>query len=71
MVVVPAVSPVTRPEDEPIEATEGLLLVHVPPAELSESVVVPVKQTLGVPKIGVGESNTVTTVSVVHPVASV
>jgi len=47
MVVVPVVPPVTVPVEEPIAATDGLLLVHVPPATLSVKVVARPAQTGG------------------------
>jgi hypothetical protein len=52
MVAVPAETPVTMPVDEPIDATDGVLDVQVPPGVASARVVVPVAQTVNVPVIG-------------------
>jgi len=46
IVVKPAATPVTRP-DVPIVATAVLLLDHVPPAVVSNSVVVSARHTRG------------------------
>ena len=45
MVVVPGETPVATPVAGSIEATPGLLLIHVPPAVPSVKVIVPVVQT--------------------------
>ena len=52
MVTTPAATPVTKPEDEPMEATAGLELLHVPPGGVQLKVVVPPAHTLNVPVIG-------------------
>lgn len=49
IVAVPAVSPFTTPEDEPMVATAVLLLVQLPPLVASLSVVVLPMQRLAVP----------------------
>ena len=54
IVLVPAVTPVTRPVALPTVATPGLVLVHVPPPVASVSCVVAPVQTVGVPIIGTG-----------------
>ena len=51
---MPVVTPVTSPEDEPTVATDGVLLVQVPPNVASVSVVVAVPQIINVPAIGAG-----------------
>ena len=40
MVTAPTPTPVTVPEEEPIDTINGLLLVHVPPPDPSVSVLV-------------------------------
>lgn len=45
IVVVPADMPVTMPEDEPMVATDGLLLLHVPPGVALVMVMVPSTHT--------------------------
>ena len=52
IVVVPAETPVTIPDADPIVATAGVLDVQVPPGVASASVVVPVTHTVNVPVIG-------------------
>ena len=61
MVVVPVATPVTIPLVEPMVATDGLLLVHVPPVVGSVRVVVAPTHTNGVPPIVPGAVLTVTT----------
>lgn len=51
IVVVPADIPVTTPVELTV-ATEGLLLLHVPPAVVSESVIVVPTQVEEAPMIG-------------------
>ena len=51
IVVLPGKMPVTIPEDEPTEATNGLLLLHMPPVVESLSAVVAPGQTLSMPPI--------------------
>jgi hypothetical protein len=72
IVAVPVATPVTRPEPEPIVATDGLLLVHVPAGVASVKVIFDPMQTTEVPPIaaGVGLMLTVTAPSVPqHPAA--
>lgn len=59
-------APVTIPDAEPTEAILGLLLTHVPPAGVADSVVVVPGQILSVPLI-VGSALTVTVVVAAHP----
>ena len=68
---VPANSPVTIPDDEPMMATVVLLLVHVPPAGVEFSVVVNPTQTVSVPVMFVGLALIVTIAVLIQPVASV
>ncbi len=59
---MPLVSPFTRPLEEPIVATAGVELVHVPPAGAEVSVVVPEGHIERVPEmaeIGFTETKTV------------
>ena len=65
----PGATPLTMPPDVTV-AFAGLLLVHIPPAVPSLSVVVPPTHTLGVPPIGTGDELTVTTVAVEQPLPS-
>jgi hypothetical protein len=51
MVVVPPVTPVTIPEDEPIVAIDVLLLVHTPPVVESVNEIFPPTHTLVAPVI--------------------
>ena len=67
IVATPADSPVTTPVDESIEATAGLLLLHVPPAPSNKGVVEP-SQTFVVPDIAPGVEFTVTLNVAEHPV---
>jgi len=52
--VVPPVTPVTIPDDEPTVALAVLLLVHVPPAGVDVSVILAPGQAIDGPAIGVG-----------------
>ena len=52
------------PVDEPTAAIAELLLLHVPPAEISVKVVVAVWQTLVPPEIGAGVPVTETVIYV-------
>ena len=52
MVDVPADTPVTIPDAEPIVATAGVLLLQVPPVVVLESVVVAPMHVVSVPVIG-------------------
>lgn len=49
MVDVPAAMPLTTPPGDVMVATPGVLLVHVPPVTLLESVVLPAMQVLSTP----------------------
>ena len=70
IVLMPADRPVTIPVSEPMEATVVLLLLHVPPAEVSLSATVaPIHTTVG-PRITVGSGLTVTTLVTEHPTPS-
>lgn len=71
MVTVPADTPSTNPDVEPIVAIPVLLLLHTPPAVASFKVVVPSTQTLVTPVIEDGKGFTVTTVVVRQPVGKV
>jgi hypothetical protein len=60
MIAVPAITPDTMPEPEPIVATEVLLLLHMPPGVALDNVtVLPIQVTVG-PVIGDGNGLTVT-----------
>ena len=52
MLAVPADTPVTIPEDEPIAATDALLVVHEPPETISLRLSVPPAATVAPPRIG-------------------
>jgi hypothetical protein len=71
IIEVPADTPLTIPELEPIVATAVVPLVQVPPVERSDNGVVAPLQTLCEPDVGNGRGFTVTTVVVVQPVGSV
>ena len=60
MVTVPNDNPETIPVDEPMLATNGLLLVQEPPDMPSVKVVVVPKQTVEEPEIAAGAVTTVT-----------
>jgi hypothetical protein len=64
---VPDDTPDTVPLDEPIEATEVLLLLHVPEPEMSLSVVAEDTHTLVVPVIVAGAAVTETMVVAIFP----
>ena len=68
MVVVPAVNAETSPVPDVMVATAVLVLLHVPPVETSDRVVVVPAQIVVVPVIGV-VGFTVTMAVVVHPPA--
>jgi hypothetical protein len=57
---LPDATPVTVPVEEPIVASEALLLLQVPPDEPSLNVVVAPAQTIPVPVIDDGSGLTVT-----------
>ena len=63
---MPAVTPVTIPDDEPTVAIPGAVELHTPPGATLLSVVVAVGHTVGVPVIvpafGIGFTVAVTTV---------
>lgn len=59
MLQVPKATPVTKPLDEPTEAINGLLLLHVPPGVAQVSVEVPPGAIIVVPKIDAGAGFTV------------
>jgi len=59
IITVPAEKPVTTPEAGLTEATDGLLLVHVPPVVASASVVDDATHTVAVPVIAAGTGLTV------------
>ena len=52
MVTEPDEMPATMPVEEPTDPIEGLLLLHVPPEEPSDNLVVDPIHALSVPKIG-------------------
>ena len=57
---MPAITPVTTPEDEPTEAMGMLALTHVPPVVRLFKVVVSPAHTLVVPVMAAGNGFTVT-----------
>ena len=61
MTAVPAVPPVTTPDDDPIAAIDVLLLDHVPPAGVLLNVPVAPWQPANAPVIASGSGFTVTT----------
>ena len=67
MVVVPADNPVTIPDEEPIAATEGLVLTHVPPPEGSVNAAGSPVQTVAGPDIGNTRLITLIVVVAEHP----
>jgi hypothetical protein len=68
IVVVPLETPVTMPVDEPIVATEVLVLLQVTPAVASVNVMVLPTHTAGGPEIG-AVALTVTVVETEQPLA--
>jgi hypothetical protein len=71
-VVVPALTPDTTPVEDPIVATDVLLLVQVPPPVALLNAVVPPTHTVVVPVIGVIGFTVIVLVAVaVIPQASV
>ena len=64
-------TPVTQPVEPTTVATPVLLLDQVPPAVASDRQFVRPLQTLGVPRMLVGNGFTVTMVVILQPVASV
>jgi hypothetical protein len=71
IVVVPSATLVTSPSDEPMVATDVLLLLHVPPVIASVNATTELIQTDLDPAIVVGIALTVTAVYVLHPVPNV
>ena len=72
MIVVPADTPVTDPEPDPIVATAGLLLAHDwPTGEASVSVVVAPTHSVVVPLIGFIDGSTEIVFVLRHPVPRV
>jgi hypothetical protein len=67
---VPAFAPFTKPEAEPIVATDTSPLVHVPPVSELFNVVAEPSHTLLLPVIAGGIGLTVTTVFTAQPVGS-
>ena len=70
IVDVPAKSPETMPPELTV-ATEVLLLLQVPPPEISLNAVEDKTQTFVIPVIGAGAGLTETVVTAMHPVARV
>jgi hypothetical protein len=71
ILAVPAVRPVTIPEDEPTERILVLPLLHVPPGIRSLNTVVAPRQILVLPLIAEGNGLTVTFLEAVQPVGNV
>lgn len=71
IIATPGATPVTRPKVDPTVATDGLLLVHMPPAGVLVSIDEPPTHKEGLPDIGEGPVVTVTTVVTWQPEASV
>jgi len=67
MVTVPNETPPTTPVDALTEPTAGLLLLHVPPAGVVESVVVAPRHAMFTPVIAAGVGVTVTTATELQP----
>jgi hypothetical protein len=67
IVVVPEVTPVTIPVDEPIVATPGVLLLHEPPPVLLVNVIVEPGHTVPGPTIGPAADITLTVVVTRQP----
>ena len=67
MIAVPSDAPVTNPEAEPTGATDGLILLHVPPVVPSVKVLVSPTQTPEVPEMGNGTGLTVTGIVALQP----
>ena len=66
-----AVTPVTRPEDDPTVMMLVLPLLHVPPAMRSLNKVVVPRQIVVLPLMEEGNGLTVTLLEMVQPVGSV
>lgn len=69
IVAVPAETPVTTPEALPTVATPVVPEVHVPPVVASPKVVVAAVHIAAMPVIAPGAAITVTTATVLQPVA--
>jgi hypothetical protein len=67
MVVVPAPTGVTAPVPDTIVATEGILLLHVPPGVVQLIVSVPDRHIADVPVIAAGSVFTVIVLVEMHP----
>ena len=67
MTATPGATPETRPLEEPTDAADGLLLVHMPPAGVLVSIDEPPTHSEGLPDMGEGPAVTVTTVVVAQP----
>lgn len=67
MVVVPAVTPVTIPVSDPMVATDGEPLVHVPPGVALVSVIVFPWHTLVGPAMATGGARTVKVTEPIQP----
>jgi len=68
MVTDPLEPPTTIPDDEPTEAMERSLLLHVPPLVVSAKVIVKPVQTLDGPVMAPGAGKTFTVAVVEQPV---
>ena len=68
--MVPGTIPVMIPVAVPIVATDGVLLVHVPPPASVSAVVRPI-HTVAVPSIGVGSGLTVNASVEIQPVDNI
>jgi hypothetical protein len=74
IVVVPAATPVTTPDDDPIVAIAGVLLVQVPPDGVPDNIIVEPTHTAMVPVELVtadGNGLTVTVAVRIQPVGNV
>jgi hypothetical protein len=71
MVAVPIDMPVTIPVANPTSATEGLLLLQVPPPVASLKVMLPPRHTVALPVTGEGNGSTIMDNVVKQPVGSV
>lgn len=70
MVAVPELTPVAMPVDEPILAIAVLLLLHVPPAVASLSVVLNPTHRLLLPVMAAGDVLTVSVEKAAQPVGN-
>jgi len=70
IVALPAVTPLIIPVEEPMEAKDGALLVHIPPLTASVNVVVAPLQTLDTPLMADGDGLTVMILEVLQPEVS-